>query len=77
MHLMLSRRSFAKAILLSFGPIAPSHVFAQSSEATEQLTTAIAEKALVPGTSREAAEAWMRYWKLKSGSFLPGWGSEI
>jgi hypothetical protein len=70
MRLMLSRRSFAKAILLSLGTMAPVHALAQSSEATQRLTTAIAEKALAPGTTKKAAAAWMRYWKLTTGAFL-------
>ena len=72
---MLSRRSFAKAMLLASVIVVPLQALAQSSGATEELTVDIAERALAPGTTREAAEAWMRYWKLNSGTFLPGWGS--
>jgi hypothetical protein len=77
MRLMLSRRSFAKAMLLASVTVVPLQALAQSSGTTEELTVDIAERALAPGTTREAAEAWMRYWKLNSGTFLPGWGSEI
>jgi hypothetical protein len=53
-----------RVILVTSIAIAPLGALAQSSGPTEELTVNIAERALAPGTTREAAEAWLRYWKV-------------
>ena len=52
--------------------VAPRHTGAQSSGAAERLTGDIAEHALAPGTTKEAAEAWFRYWEIRYDVVPPG-----
>lgn len=57
------RRSIVVAAVIQAAVIlAPCHAGAQSSSPSERLTADIAEHALAPGTTRDAAEAWLRHW---------------
>src|SRR5262245_37418004 len=40
----------------------PPHLQAQSSAPREEMTAEIAEHALAPGTTLDAAKAWLEYW---------------
>ena len=61
--MVIFRRSIVVAAAIQAAAIlAPGHADAQSSSPREELTVVIAEHALTPGTTREAAEAWLRYW---------------
>jgi len=61
---VFSRRAIVKVILVTSIALAPLGALAQSSGPTEELTVDIAERALAPGTTRKAAEAWLRYWRV-------------
>ena len=59
---MFSRRTIVRAIPLISILVVP--VSARSQLLGTGLTVEIAERALLPGTTREAAEAWLRYWNV-------------
>jgi hypothetical protein len=59
---MFFRRQIVKAILRA--PVALAPLSARAQVLGTGLTVEIAERALLPGTTREAAEAWLRYWNV-------------
>jgi hypothetical protein len=72
MRVMISRRSIIGAAVALAAVVLVSHrLQAQSSEPTEKLTVDIAEHALAPGTTKDAAEAWLKYWRVNYLLFPP------
>jgi hypothetical protein len=66
------RRSIiVTAIITAAAICAPCRALAQSVIPTEKLTVEIAEHALAPGTTKDAAEAWLRYWAVDYLLFPP------
>src|SRR5215470_16886941 len=68
---MFRRSIVAAAGFQAAAILAPCHAGAQSSNPPEKLTVDIAEHALAPGTTREAAEAWLRYWGIQYDAVSP------
>jgi hypothetical protein len=61
-----SRRSISiAAAVLAALIVAPRYTSAQSSKPTKKLTANVAEHALAPGTTEDAAEAWLQHWGIK------------
>jgi len=73
MHLAVCR-IIMTGVVLTGVMLGPAGGRAQSTPpppATQELTVDIAEKALAPGTTRAAAEAWLRYWSVNAYPISP------